>query len=100
MRESARFERVKDPSLIVGAFPHAILLGGVLLMLVVHPNAVRSALDEHARASSECGTPCGVAADRPRDPAARRAERIRARVAALTVGAVAAALGSRRPDSS
>ena len=44
MHESAHFERVKDPSLVAGALPHVILFGGVLLMLVVHPNAVRSAL--------------------------------------------------------
>jgi hypothetical protein len=44
VHDSARIERIKDPRLVVGALPHVILFGGVLLMLVVHPNAVRSAL--------------------------------------------------------
>ena len=44
MQTSARLERTGHAKAVVSALPHVILFGGVLLMLVVHPNAVQSAL--------------------------------------------------------
>jgi hypothetical protein len=37
-------ERVTSPSFLVLAVPQVILFGGMLVMLIVHPNAVRSGL--------------------------------------------------------
>lgn len=44
MNESALLERAKQPNVLALAVPQLILFGGMLVMLVVHPNAVRSGL--------------------------------------------------------
>lgn len=44
MPETTVLTRVKRPGVLVLAIPQVILFGGMLLMLVVHPNAVRSGL--------------------------------------------------------
>ncbi len=44
MNEPALRERVKRPNVLALAVPQVILFGGMLVMLVVHPNAVRSGL--------------------------------------------------------
>ena len=44
MSESPLLERAKHTNVLALAVPQVILFGGMLVMLVVHPNAVRSGL--------------------------------------------------------
>jgi hypothetical protein len=44
MTDTSVIARVKKPSFVLLAIPQVILFGGMLVMLVVHPNAVRSGL--------------------------------------------------------
>ena len=62
MSESRFSTRAKHTNVLALAVPQVILFGGMLVMLVVHPNAVRSGLMTHTRDPRQRWSPRGLVA--------------------------------------